>query len=209
MKYKWLNKQNNDKLIIFFNGWGMDENAVSHLECDDFDVVEFHDYNNLSTDIILNNYRETHLVAWSMGVGVNGYIWKNIVKDYNSATAICGTPYPINDKYGIPEKIYNLTIKRFSENSADKFIKRMFMGNTDKIVTKRSLESMKTELTALLKYDYNNDFHYTKAIIPNNDLIIPTKNQKNYWETVKDTEIIITDTGHYPFLLYNSWSELI
>ena len=37
MKYKWLNKGvnkgvNNGKLILFFNGWGMDENVVKHLE---------------------------------------------------------------------------------------------------------------------------------------------------------------------------------
>ena len=31
MKYKWLNKDNNPKLIIFFNGWGMDEDVVN--EC--------------------------------------------------------------------------------------------------------------------------------------------------------------------------------
>ncbi len=41
MKYKWLNKQNNKKLIIFFNGLGMDENAVNHLDTEDYDIVMF------------------------------------------------------------------------------------------------------------------------------------------------------------------------
>ena len=42
MKYKWLNNVKNKKLIIFFNGWGMDENVVKHLDCEDYDVLMFY-----------------------------------------------------------------------------------------------------------------------------------------------------------------------
>ena len=38
MKYKWINYKNNKKLIIFFNGWGMDENVVKHFSPEDYDV---------------------------------------------------------------------------------------------------------------------------------------------------------------------------
>ena len=44
MEYKWLNRKNNSKLIVFFNGWGMDENIVAHLEFDEYDVLMFYDY---------------------------------------------------------------------------------------------------------------------------------------------------------------------
>ena len=73
MKYKWLNKNNNQKLIIFFNGWGMDENVVKHLSPEDFDVLMFYDYNTLEIDFdwdLLNIYHEKNLIAWSMGVMV-------------------------------------------------------------------------------------------------------------------------------------------
>ena len=50
MKYKWLNRENNDKLIVFFNGWGMDECVVKHLYPDDYDVLMFFDYTTLETD---------------------------------------------------------------------------------------------------------------------------------------------------------------
>ena len=36
MEYKWLSQKNNNKLIIFFNGWGMDEFPVKHLASDDY-----------------------------------------------------------------------------------------------------------------------------------------------------------------------------
>jgi len=38
MKHLWLNKKNNENLIVFFNGWGMDEKIVSHLDYENYDV---------------------------------------------------------------------------------------------------------------------------------------------------------------------------
>ena len=70
MKYKWLNKKENTELIIFFNGWGMDEAVIKHLNFENYDVLMFYDYNFLETDFdfsSINNYKK-HLVAWSMGV---------------------------------------------------------------------------------------------------------------------------------------------
>ena len=78
MKYKWLNKEvNNSKLILFFNGWGMDENVVKHLDVEDYDVLMFYDYNTLDTDFdfnSLNFYHEKNLIAWSMGVMIDSII---------------------------------------------------------------------------------------------------------------------------------------
>ena len=73
MRYKWLNKEGNNKLILFFNGWGMDENVVKHLDVEDYDILMFYDYNTLDTDFsweLLNIYHEKNLIAWSMGVMV-------------------------------------------------------------------------------------------------------------------------------------------
>ena len=48
------------KIILFFNGWGMDENVVNHLNSEDYDVLMFYDYNSLDTDFdLLNNYSES------------------------------------------------------------------------------------------------------------------------------------------------------
>ena len=71
MKYKWLNRKNNSNLIIFFNGWGMDECVVKHLQPEDYDILMFYDYNTLDTDInfeLTDHYSKKYLIAWSMGV---------------------------------------------------------------------------------------------------------------------------------------------
>ena len=64
MKYKWLNQKNNQKLIVFFNGWGMDEFVVNHLQAEEYDVLMFYDYNSLTIDFdlkTLGRYSEKYL----------------------------------------------------------------------------------------------------------------------------------------------------
>lgn len=207
MRYKWLNKTNTDKLIIFFNGWGMDDYIVSGLDFDGFDVLMFYDYVDLSLPIdkeIIDNYKEKHVLAWSMGVMVATLF------DFGqtTSTALCGSPYPINDEYGIPEKVYNLTIRGFSEKSLLKFLERMFIEPPKiSVYSKRSLESQKKELIALKNYSSNPKYIYTKVVVPDKDMIIPTKNQLNYWGEFANLEII--SSGHCPFYNYRKWSELL
>ena len=202
MNYKWLKKTNSDKLIIFFNGWGMDDLIVSHLDCGEYDVVVLYDYTNLSINLDIENYKEKHVIAWSMGVMIATLFECDNVK---SSTAICGTPYPINDKYGIPQRIYNLTVKGFNETSSKKFMERMF-SETPYIekYSNRSVESQRIELIKLSEYNCKENYNYTKSIVANDDKIIPTNNQLNYWY-----DPIIIESGHCPFGTFKSWAEII
>lgn len=67
MQYHWLNKENNDKLIIFFAGWSFDYKPFEFLECNDYDVLFVYDYNEIS-GFELPKYKEKFLITWSMGV---------------------------------------------------------------------------------------------------------------------------------------------
>ena len=107
MKYKWLNKVNNDDLIVFFNGWGMDESVVSHLDFANHDLLMFYNYNSIETDFPfyeLDKYSTKTLVAWSMGVMTASLFDIN----YDYKVAINGTLKPIDNMYGIPVRIYDL-----------------------------------------------------------------------------------------------------
>ncbi len=197
MKYKWLNKQNNKKVIIFFNGWGMDENVVKHLDMEDFDIVMFYDYNNLETDFILEDYPEKYLVAWSMGVMVASKFDFGV----KSAAAVNGTLKPIDAEFGIHPKIYDLTIRGFNEKGREKFIQNMC---EEKIICARELENQKSELSAIKTYSANENFKYSKIFISDNDKIIPTKSQCAFWGIEPNLK-----AGHCPFSLFKKWSELL
>ncbi len=203
MEYKWLNKKQNREVIVFFNGWGMDESVVKHLEPLNYDVIMFYDYNTLETDFdfsVIEKYDKRCLIAWSMGVMTATLF--NI--DYASSTAINGTLTPINNLYGIPERIYELTLKGFCPNGAKKFIKNMFESEVELPEIHRSFENQKSELAALEKYKANKNFKYSRIIISDNDRIIPTKNQMAFWGKEPDIK-----GGHCPFLLFKKWEELL
>ena len=50
MRYFWLN-QNNNKLILFMNGWAMNESAVNHLDYKGFDILNVCDYREFDVEI--------------------------------------------------------------------------------------------------------------------------------------------------------------
>ncbi len=202
MEYKWLNRKNNKELIVFFNGWGMDESVVSHLDFTNYDVLMFYDYNTLETNFdfsVLNEYNKKSLIAWSMGV-MTATLFD--IK-YESSVAVNGTLKPIDNQFGIPERIYDLTIKGFSPKGAERFIKNMF--DTEMTLSvKRSFENQKSELSALKSYSANPNFKYSKILISANDKIIPPKNQAAFWNIEPNL-----NSGHCPFFLFKKWEELL
>lgn len=203
MKYKWLNINQNNKVIVFFNGWGMDESVVHHLEFSDYDVLMFYDYNNLDTNFDFNSldkYKNKSLIAWSMGVMVATLFNQK----YTSATAINGTLKPIDNEFGIPQRIYDLTIKGFNEKGAQRFIKGMFNENIKLSQISRDIENQKSELSALKNYTANSNFKYNRIILSDNDKIIPTKNQIAFWGIEPNIS-----SGHCPFMLFKKWEELL
>lgn len=198
MRYKWLNKKSNERLIVFFNGWGMDESVVSHLEPENYDIVMIYDYNELDFDWSeIEAYKEKYLVAWSMGV----MIATNFDKGYISKTAVNGTLKPIDNEFGIPTRIYDLTIKHL--NPA-KFMQNMFQVGETLPNVGREFENQKSELSAIKGYSANEAFKYDRVILSSEDKIIPTANQVKFWGIEPNFE-----SGHCPFFKMSSWSELL
>lgn len=218
MKYKWLNNAKGKKLIIFFNGWGMNENVVKHLDCEDYDVLMFYDYNTLDTDFdfsLLNIYPEKNLIAWSMGVMIGGKYKTNLLP-LNQTIAINGTLKPIDVKFGIHPKIYDLTIKGFNEKGREKFINSMFDIQPPPLPSplEREIEEQRSELIALKEICKltptitislgDKKVLYNKVLISNNDKIIPTKSQVAFWGIEPNLK-----SGHCPFFDFTKWSELL
>ncbi len=201
MNFNWLNKKNNKKLILFFNGWGMDDCVVRHLAPGVFDVLTICDYNSLMPLPGGEGYDDIYIIAWSMGVMIASMYKVNCT----GATAVNGTLYPINAEYGINPRVYNLMVKGFDALSRDKFIANMF----DKIpegfiAPSRSIENQKSELSVLKQYSGDEKFKYTRVIVSDNDKIIPTSSQLRFWETAE-----IIKSGHCPFFNYQRWEELL
>ncbi len=208
MQHLWLNKQKNSNLIIFFSGWGMDGKSVL-LDYEKFDIVTFYNYRNtiIKNSLILefSKYKNIYLIAWSMGVIMSTLLTKKI-NNIKQTIAINGTLRIIDDKFGIPTKIFNITLSNLNKITIEYFFQNI--GCKDFRIPNRNLNSQINELKFIKNFYKNNSFNssFDKILIGNKDIIVPYKNQKRAWE---DKKIITIGSGHYIFNKFKKWEEII
>ncbi len=216
MQCYWFNKQNNKKLIVFFCGWSFDYNPFKFLDCGNYDVVTLYDYADLNFDIDFSGYEEIHLISWSMGVFIASYLREKLPA-LTSVTAVCGTPFPVDDELGIPHKPFELSLLHAETGLQGKFTRNVFVSEDllklyNETPVARSIENRVQELVELDKliksYKFEYSPFYTKALVGVNDKIIPAKNQLNFWGKF-DVPVVKLDCGHFPFYNYKSWEEIL
>ncbi len=207
-------KEGNNRLVLFFNGWGMDEKCISHIYSEDIDVLVFFDYRG---DIFLPNidiakYKSIYVVAWSMGVWVANQLTDRILSKVDARIAFCGSPFPINNDFGIPTKIFDMTLEGLKISGIDKFFSRMLNGNSessfqlpDRVFYDQIAELMDLKENSL-KSEVK-DVKWNKVVIGMRDKIFPSSNLINYWEG--KTSVEKSDLPHYPFDEFNTWDKIL
>ena len=123
-----IDKQRDEQapsLILCLSGWSAPPELFRHLNVPEgMDLWIAYDYRNLSFEEDLTRYESVHLVAWSLGVWVADFLWAGRPA-FASATAINGTPFPIDDQRGIPVRIFEGTLANLDEESLRRFNQRM------------------------------------------------------------------------------------
>lgn len=207
---KWINKKENKKLIVFYNGWGMDENILTNFNHQDFDVYTLNNF-NIERPITENfsTYSEKHLIAWSLGVFFANFDSNN----FNQKIAINGTLNPIDKNEGILPEIFDGTINTWNEKNREKFYLRI-CGNTEnyqkflQIAPNRDYNEQKEELIFIkneIEKANNRNETFNKSICGLGDNIFSVKSQKNFWKNIA----IEVNIPHFPFFFFNSWNEII
>lgn len=219
MNTYWLNNQNNKNLIVFFAGWSFDETPFKFLDCNGYDVLMVYDYNEIKHLEIfqqINQYEKKILITWSMGVFA-AYILKDLFKDFDYKIAINGTVTPVNNEFGIPIKMFELTLKHAEVGLAGKFYKNVFKTNEEfekyiKYPVQRSIENRVSELENLYELIKTTKINYTNfydiAFVSEFDKIIPPQNQKAS-HNKNNVTVKCLPMGHFPFYQFNSWDEII
>ncbi len=218
---EWMHSNNNEWLIIFYNGWGMDSTPFRPLFSQKYDVLGCYDYSDdhCSIDIksLAQAYDRIHLIGWSMGVAHGHRHFQDVADYFDKTIAINGTLKPVDELYGIPVNICKATLDALSEETSVKFYRRMcrsssvfksFMHNRPQ----RVIDDMKNELAAImtdLQEIDGADSIYSDIIISDTDMIVPTKNQVRFWSEVKTGKIKSLESSHFPFYFWKSWDELL
>lgn len=223
MKATWIRRNNNKSVLLFFNGWGMDEQIAHYLYDQDttalpYDILHFHDYRDtaIADDVRkqLDTYDERILIAWSMGVWAAS---RAGLKNISRAIAINGTLYPINTFKGIEPTIFQATLDGYGEETRTRFMRRICGGSSGLkkfavMAPQRSTSDQHDEMAAIQKqvlsaYPVDMSWRYQHAIIGGKDLIFTDPNQKRAWANITQTHI--DDMPHVPFFKFNSWQEIL
>jgi biotin synthesis protein BioG len=219
MNTYWLNKANNDNLIVFFAGWSFDYNPFLKLDTQNNDVLMIYDYNEVEIPQVLqelNDYKRKTLITWSMGVFI-GYLLKDLFKTFDKKIAINGTITPVDDEFGIPKKMFELTLKHAQKGLEGKFYQNIFKTEEEykkyeEFQVQRSIENRVNELENLyslikIKNGINYEKFYDFAIVSEFDKIIPPKNQLAS-HNKNNVPTVILPYGHSPFFNFTSWDEI-
>lgn len=215
MKTQWMRQQGSEALLIFFSGWGQDPEPFRKITSDIFDVLIVYDYRSVPGvfPISTENYKQTYIIAWSMGVWVANEYFPELIKQATESIAINGTGQPIHDQSGIPESIYQGTLDHFSEKTRDRFFLRMCGGRSELQhynMPQRTVQDQQEELVELQSAVQRSEAQepvFQKAIITEQDLIIPTNNQQHYWQQFPQTEITTIPGAHYAFTGIVKWEQ--
>ena len=123
--------------------------------------------------------RVPEVLAWSMGVWAAGQVLAGV--PVASATAVNGTPWPIDDARGIPRAVFEGTLAGFSEAGLLRFRRRMCGGAAglkgfEAVAPQRTVADLHAELAALgrqIAAAPAADFAWTRAIACSEDRIFP------------------------------------
>ncbi|MCL3851277.1 DUF452 family protein [Parabacteroides leei] len=201
------------RLLLFFSGWSASPELFTRLEArEETDIMICYDYREMAFEEDLTRYDEIHLVAWSMGVRM-AELALGSKYTFATATAINGTPCPIDDAYGIPVDIFRGTLDNLTAEGLHRFNRRM-CGTREihthyQTVAARPLDEVRDELQAI--YDRcsssaGNPIPWTRALVGSDDRIFPVANQLAYWSGRCNVTQI--SSPHYPFHLWKQWNEL-
>lgn len=214
-----LQDNNSNNLILFFCGWGMDENPFAVLKSKS-DVLFVYDYTTPDfPEFDFSKYNSVTLLSFSYGVYAGAIVKLPDNLKLDKRVAINGTLIPIDDKYGVPVKQFELTEKMDSE-SVVKFRQRLFGGEKaqdhfeifEQNLPQRSAKSCTEELLGMKKYVPKitaSKKVFDKVYIASHDRCVPTRNQRNFWLMMEAENIINLETGHFPFYNYEFLDDIL
>ena len=212
MQYFFQNHQSSD-LIVFFAGWGCDENQFVNLH-DHKDILILYNYQDLSLNFDFTRYANIYVIAYSAGVFVAS-IMADKLPNLRRKIAVCGNPYLFDETLGISQA----TVQVFKDITLDNYLefRRRYMVFDDdeyerynQLQSLRTIESCADELAALQKI-YNESRalinpSFDKAIVAENDLIFNLPAQQEFY---KDKLQIIKNAKHHIFFRFKSFADLL
>lgn len=219
MKTYIRRREANKRLIILFGTWGTDHNLFLPLCRDDHDFILYYNY-SADEPLILpekKSYEHITVIGWSLGVWAAEYMARSMNLKPDLSIAVNGTPFPADNRYGIPIPVFEGTLNRLDKRVIYKYHLRLFgtkkeLEKHPEKISKRELKSFEDELRWLynrIMESYEISFKWDIALTSANDRVFPYDNMHRYWESRDETKVVAMPLPHYPFFNWSSFGEMI
>lgn len=201
--------QKDENITLIFGGFGA--HPTHFLPFFPRNCIIVYHYTHLDFTALLEilhsfQNRKITLIAFSMGVFVARVFLEQHAIVLQRKIAINGTEHGIHAQYGIPPKLFKLTLKTFDlevfkRNLFSEFLEKtrdfIFLDST----TLRKELAFFIESCAQFPMQDSMERHWDCAIISKNDLIFSPRAQQAFWSD--KTEIILLDAPHFAFFQWN------
>lgn len=201
MKSKIISKK--AKMIIAFLGYSFLPESLAHLELGEYGLGVIYDYSDFECDLAELWGEQNYLFAFSMGVAVAEKICKEA--EFKKAVAMNGTPFGIDEKFGIPKELFKASLDNFD---FENFKRLCFLKDLAKVNFAFNANP-KAELEMLYRtfceQKCEKNIIWDKIISSNKDMIFPKSALNACFESDK---IISINAPHFGLFSYTSWEQI-
>ena len=210
---------NKSSLIVFFCGFYTDANCFIEFDNGKNDLLFVYDYSDMENNPLeyfdFLDYTKVSVIAYSYGVWALNYVYnQNLLPKIESSCALCGTFCPIDNEYGVNEKIYDLMARSLNSDTIEKFEQKMALGATSPLKIKsanRKIENLSDELLNIRVVSkrtwFKKNFEFDKVVLAKKDRIFPYSSQANFWAAHKHK--VELECGHFPFFEFKDFDEIL
>ncbi len=210
---------NKSSLIVFFCGFYTDANCFIEFDNGKNDLLFVYDYSDMENNPLeyfdFLDYTKVSVIAYSYGVWALNYVYnQNLLPKIESSCALCGTFCPIDNEYGVNEKIYDLMARSLNSDTIEKFEQKMALGATSPLKIKsanRKIENLSDELLNIKVVSkrtwFKKNFEFDKVVLARKDRIFPYSSQANFWAAHKHK--VELECGHFPFFEFKDFDEIL
>lgn len=218
MKTEFIN-HNKNSLILFFCGFYTDANCFIEFDNGKNDILFVYDYSDMIDNPIeyfdFLNYTRISVIAYSYGVWALNYVYnQDVLPQIDSSCAISGTFYPVDNEYGVNEKVYELMAHSLNSDTIERFEQKMALGASSALNIKkanREIKNLADELSNIRTLSKNTwfkkNFNFDKVILTKKDRIFPYSSQANFWAAHKNK--LELECGHFPFFEFKDFDEIL
>ena len=206
--YNGVSQKDENITLIF---WGFSAHPTHFLPFFPKNCIIVYHYTHLDFTALLEilhsfQNRKITLIAFSMGVFVARIFLEQYAIPLQRKIAINGTEYGIHTQYGIPPKLFKLTLKTFDLEAFKRNLFGEFLEKTRDFIfldstTLREELAFFIESCAQFPMQDSMERHWDYAIISKNDLIFSPHAQQAFWNN--KTKIIFLDAPHFTFFQWN------